>query len=135
EDHGADRDDEAVQERAADAGGARAAEEHLVIVPGRGRPGDPFRRQLDDVLAELQRGDEHPHHRYEPEQSQRDQADGEDQARRVQAQARGGGHAQYSVWPRSRRICSTEKPSTTANRTHAIAEAAPNWKKFWNAVS
>ena len=49
--------------------------------------------------------------------------------------AGGSRHAQYSVWPRSRRNCSTEKPSTMANSTHAIAEAAPNWKKFWNAVS
>ena len=43
--------------------------------------------------------------------------------------------AQYSVWPRSSRNCSTEKTRMTANSTHAIAEAAPNWKKFWKAVS
>ena len=38
--------------------------------------------------------------------------------------------AQYSVWPRSRRNCSSEKARMTAKRTHAIAEAEPNWKKF-----
>ena len=43
--------------------------------------------------------------------------------------------AQYSVWPRSRRNWSTEKTRMTAKSTQAIAEAAPNWKKFWKAVS
>ena len=42
---------------------------------------------------------------------------------------------QYSVWPRSRRNWSTEKARMTAKSTQAIAEAAPNWKKFWKAVS
>ena len=45
------------------------------------------------------------------------------------------GTAQYSVWPRSRRNWRTEKARMTAKSTQAIAEAAPNWKKFWNAVS
>ena len=42
---------------------------------------------------------------------------------------------QYSVWPRSRRNWRTEKTRIIAKSTHAIAEAAPNWKKFWKAVS
>lgn len=43
--------------------------------------------------------------------------------------------AQYSVCPRSRRNWTSENTRITAKSTHAIAEAAPNWKKFWNAVS
>ena len=43
--------------------------------------------------------------------------------------------AQYWVWPRSSRNCTSEKARITRNSTHAIAVAEPKWKKFWNAVS
>ena len=42
---------------------------------------------------------------------------------------------QYSVWPRSRRNWSSEKPRMIMNSTQAIAVAEPKWKKFRKAVS
>ena len=91
----------------------------------RRRPRHPLRRELHDVGGDLERRDDDPHDREQPHERQHAQRDGEGEAVTVEAS-----HAQYSVWPRKSRNCKTEKTRMTANSTHAMAEAAPNWKKF-----
>src|SRR3989442_13009820 len=101
-----------------------------MVVRSYARPGYPLRRQPHDVGGKLQRRHADPDERQQPHDAQRVQR--ERKHERLDARAP---HPQYSVCPRRSRNWRIEKPMMIANSTQAMAEAAPNWKKFWNAVS
>ncbi len=135
----AERHDGAVEERAADPGGPRAAEQDLDIVRERRRPWDPLRRKPDDVLGELEGGDKDPERRQQPENGAGDHDRGQQPAAATHristgcgrgAVGTGGGRRRESPrraptpWPRPSR---TGRSSGTRSRRDAGRRSA--WRR------